>query len=108
MSFVTEAGYQACPAFCANSTLPLSASITSSASARPGRDVSAIAEHATATHIKARAGREECGTVLRNSPDPDTGEKDCVKPRVNERQKRKASRLSASAVDALLMLRESV
>src|SRR5262245_48619721 len=61
MSLVMEAGYQGWPALWAYSTRPLSASITSSASAAAGVLARPVAAQATAAHIKLRAtqGRVE-------------------------------------------------
>src|SRR5262249_30332227 len=58
MSLVTEAGYQGYPAFWAKRTLPLSASITSNASAPARLGASALAAQAMPTHMSVRARQD--------------------------------------------------
>src|SRR5262249_44345517 len=58
LRFVTEAGDQGYPAFWAKRTLPLSASITSNASAPARLGASALAAQAMPTHMSVRARQD--------------------------------------------------
>src|SRR5262245_16284959 len=68
ISLVTEAGYQAWPAFCAYSTLPLSASLTSSASAFARVAVRPVAAQARPAHIRVRATKNRVGNCTVRGP----------------------------------------
>ena len=68
MSLVTEAGYQGYPAFWAKRTLPLSASITSNASAPARLGASEVAAQAMPTHMSVRARKDRVEDIMaRNS-----------------------------------------
>ena len=68
MSFVVEAGYQGWPALWAKITLPLSASITNSASAAAGATVSPVAAQATPAHIRVRATKDRVEDITAPGP----------------------------------------
>src|SRR5262245_233368 len=63
-----EAGYQGWPALWAYSTLPLSASITSSASAAAGVLARPVAAQATAAHMKLRATKDRVEDITARGP----------------------------------------
>src|SRR5262245_45826681 len=68
MSLVMEAGYQGWPALWAYSTRPLSASITSSASAAAGVLARPVAAQATAAHMKLRATKDRVEDITARGP----------------------------------------
>src|SRR3954463_5066962 len=79
MSLVVEAGYQGCPALWAKITLPLSASITSNASAAAGAAASPLAAHTTPAHIRLCATKDRVegmtapGPIVWRAPGNPTG-----------------------------------
>src|SRR5262245_1745733 len=70
MSLVTEAGYHGWPAFWAYRTLPLSAWITSSASAPARVIASAVAAQAMPTHISVRTTEDRIEDITVRDPNP--------------------------------------
>jgi hypothetical protein len=68
ISFVVEAGYQGWPALWAKITLPLSASITNSASAAAGATVTPVAAQATPAHIRVRATKDRVDDITAPGP----------------------------------------
>src|SRR5215510_10982001 len=84
MSLVMEAGYQGWPALWAYSTRPLSASITSRASAAAGALARPVAAQATAAHIKLCATKDRVeditarGPILSRASETPYGQKVCL------------------------------
>src|SRR3954451_23324730 len=68
MSFVVEAGYQGWPALWAKITLPLSASITSNASAAAGAAASPLAAQTTPAHIRVRVTKDRVEGITAPGP----------------------------------------
>src|SRR4029079_11507742 len=68
MSFVVEAGYQGWPALWAKITLPLSASITSKASAAAGAAGSSLAAQTPPAHSRMRATKDRVEGITAPGP----------------------------------------
>src|SRR4051794_36410791 len=68
MSFVVDAGYQGWPALWAKITFPLSASITSNASAAAGAAASPLAAQTTPAHIRVRARKDRVEGITAPGP----------------------------------------
>src|ERR1700756_2378727 len=110
MSLVTEAGYHAWPAFWEKRPLPLSASITSNASAHVRVTVSAVAAQAMPTHISVRATEDRIEDFTAWGPNPwaalgnaPQGERVCL-----SRQRMKGKSVTRSCPRRRFMVRENV
>src|SRR6476660_28431 len=90
MSFVVEAGYQGWPALWAKITLPLSASITSNASAAAGVAARPLAVQATPAHIRVRATKDRVegitapGPIVWRASGSSTGRESRSRPRLDQ------------------------
>src|SRR6478752_4459576 len=103
MSFVVEAGYQGWPALWAKITLPLSASITSNASAAAGAAASPLAAQTTPAHIRERATNDRVegitapGPIVWRASGSSTGRESLSRPRLDQGKSEKPPNCPADA-----------